>query len=55
MKRIVVTVNLFKDVNIPSNSLAVINPNLFGSPSLEIQLGSATTYLKNGDTLFNNT
>src|SRR6185312_8850886 len=51
MKRIVVTVALKKDVNIPKNSLAVINPNLLGSPTMEIQLGSANTYLKNGDTL----
>ena len=51
MKRIVVTVSLFKDVNIPSNSLAVINPNLLGSPTLEIQLGSSSKYLQNGDTL----
>ena len=51
MKRIIVTVSLSKDVNIPKNSLAVINPNLLGSPTLEIQLGSANTYLKNGDTL----
>ena len=51
MKRILVTVSLTKDVNIPSNSLAVINPNLLGSPTMEIQLGNATTYLKNGDTL----
>jgi phospholipid/cholesterol/gamma-HCH transport system substrate-binding protein len=51
MKQILVTVNLYKDVNIPNNSLAVINPNLLGSPTLEIQLGSSTTYLKNGDTL----
>lgn len=51
MKRILVTVSLTKDVNIPSNSLAVINPNLLGSPTLEIQLGDAHTYLKNGDTL----
>jgi phospholipid/cholesterol/gamma-HCH transport system substrate-binding protein len=51
MKRIVVTVTLSKDVNIPENSLAVINPNLLGSPSLEIQLGNSTKYLKNGDTL----
>jgi phospholipid/cholesterol/gamma-HCH transport system substrate-binding protein len=51
LKRIVVTVNLTKDINIPSNSLAVINPNLLGSPSLEIQLGNASAYLKNGDTL----
>jgi len=51
MKRILVTVSLTKDVNIPSNSLAVINPNLLGSPTMEIQLGDASTYLKNGDTL----
>jgi phospholipid/cholesterol/gamma-HCH transport system substrate-binding protein len=51
MKRIVVTVNLIKDVNIPVNSLAVINPNLLGSPSLEIQLGNSTKYLASGDTL----
>jgi phospholipid/cholesterol/gamma-HCH transport system substrate-binding protein len=51
MKHILVTVSLTKDVNIPKNSLAVINPNLLGSPTMEIQLGDATTYLKNGDTL----
>jgi phospholipid/cholesterol/gamma-HCH transport system substrate-binding protein len=51
MKRIVVTVSLTKDVNIPKNSLAIINPNLLGSPSLEIQLGNDKTYLQNGDTL----
>jgi phospholipid/cholesterol/gamma-HCH transport system substrate-binding protein len=42
MKRIVVTVNLFKDVN---------NPNLLGSPTLEIQLGNTTKYMQSGDTL----
>ena len=51
MKKILVTVSLFKDVNIPSNSLALINPNLLGSPTLEIQLGNSTQYLKDGDTL----
>ena len=51
MKKIVVTVSLNKEVNIPNNSLAVINPNLLGSPTLEIQLGTSDTYLKNGDTL----
>ncbi len=51
MKRILVTVSLTKDVNIPSNSLAVINPNLLGSPTMEIQLGDAKTFLKNNDTL----
>lgn len=51
MKRIVVTINLTKDINIPDNSLAIINPPLLTSPSLEIQLGSSSTFLKNGDTL----
>jgi phospholipid/cholesterol/gamma-HCH transport system substrate-binding protein len=51
MRRIVVTVNLTKEINIPDNSLAVINPPLLGSASLEIQLGSSSTFLKNGDTL----
>ena len=51
MKRIIVTVNLTKDINIPDNSLGVINPNLLGSPSLEIQLGNSSKFLKNGDTL----
>jgi len=51
MKRMVVTVTLSKPVNIPANSLAVINPNLLGSPTLEIKLGSSTKYLQNGDTL----
>ena len=51
MKKILVTVSLSKDVNIPTNSLAVINPNLLGSPTLEIQLGNANTFLKSGDTL----
>ena len=51
MKRIVVTVHLTNEVNIPNNSLAVINPNLLGSTSLEIKLGNSSTYLKPGDTL----
>jgi phospholipid/cholesterol/gamma-HCH transport system substrate-binding protein len=55
LKRIVVTVNLTKDINIPVNSLAVINPGLLGTPSLEIQLGNATTFLHSGDTLLTTT
>lgn len=51
LKRIVVSVNLTQDVNIPKNSLAVINPNLLGSTSLEIKLGNSEEYLKSGDTL----
>ncbi|MFS8082436.1 MAG: MlaD family protein [Ginsengibacter sp.] len=51
MKNILVTITLFKDINIPKNSLAVINPNLLGSPTMEIQLGNGTKYLQSGDTL----
>lgn len=51
LKRIVVTVELTKDVLIPINSLAVINPSLLGGVSLEIKLGNSGTYLKIGDTL----
>ena len=51
LKRIVVTVELTQDVLIPVNSLAVINPSLLGSVSLEVKLGNANTYLKSGDTL----
>lgn len=51
VKRIVVSVNLTQDINIPNNSLAVINPNLLSSTSLEIKLGNSKVYLKPGDTL----
>jgi phospholipid/cholesterol/gamma-HCH transport system substrate-binding protein len=51
LRKIVVTVSLNKEVDIPDNSLAVINPNLLGSPTMEIQLGTSHTYLKNGDTV----
>lgn len=51
LKSIIVTIVLFKPVDIPANSLAFINPTLLGSPSLEIKLGTAPNYLHNGDTL----
>jgi len=48
---IVVTINITSEVNIPSNSVAFISSPLTGSPYINIQLGNATTYLKNGDTV----
>lgn len=51
LKSILVQVELTQDVNIPNNSLAVINPSLLGSVSLEIKMGNSTQYLKPGDTL----
>ncbi len=51
MRRIKVTIRLTKDVNIPKNSLAIINPTLLGSISLEIKLGNSPNMLQLGDTL----
>jgi phospholipid/cholesterol/gamma-HCH transport system substrate-binding protein len=48
---IVVTITLKKDVNIPKNSVAVINSGLISSSSLVINKGDALEYLKNGDTI----
>jgi len=48
---IIVTINLASDLNIPSNSVAYISSPLTGSAYINIQLGDATTYLKNGDTI----
>lgn len=52
VRRIVVTINLTKDVLIPEGSLAVISPNLLGTTSIDIKLGRNTgKFLANGDTL----
>lgn len=48
---IVVTISMSKEVNIPNNSVAQISSDLLGSSSMKIQLGNATTYVKDGDTL----
>src|ERR1700733_13115401 len=48
---IVVTITLKKDVNIPKNSVAVINSGLISSSSILINKGDATDYLNNGDTI----
>jgi phospholipid/cholesterol/gamma-HCH transport system substrate-binding protein len=48
---IVVTIALKKHVNIPRNSVAVINSSLIGSASIVINRGDDTHYLENGDTL----
>jgi len=48
---IVVAINLTKNINIPDNSLAIINSDLLGSNSLEIMMGNSTDYIKDGDTL----
>ncbi len=49
--RIVVTIKLNEAFNIPNNSVASINSNPLGSPSIEILLGNNPDYYKNGDTI----
>lgn len=48
---ILVTLNLNKDIRIPDNSIIQIVGSLLGNTTLEVELGDATTYLKNGDTI----
>ncbi len=49
MKQILVNMNLTKDVNIPTNSIALIKPSLLGVISIDIELGDARDYIpKNG-------
>ncbi|HUB59097.1 MAG TPA: MlaD family protein [Puia sp.] len=48
---ILVTITLKKDIHIPRNSIATLNPGLLLSPTVVITKGDATEYLKNGDTL----
>ncbi|MEQ1553976.1 MAG: MlaD family protein [Ferruginibacter sp.] len=51
LRQIIVAMNITNDVNIPANSIASIKPNLLGTPSIEIELGNATTFLKNKDSI----
>ncbi len=48
---IIVTFSLTKNINIPDNSVAVINSDILGSNSLEIKLGNSKNFIKHGDTL----
>lgn len=52
MRRIVVELNITKDINIPRNSIALIKPNPIGTTSIEIKLGDAIENLKNKDTIY---
>ena len=51
MRRITVAISMNQAVNIPDNSVAVINPSLLGTTNIEIKLGSSNTFKNNGDTL----
>lgn len=51
MLRIVVSLNMKEDVDIPKNSVAIINKSLLGNVQLEIKLGNDAVNLPNNDTL----
>ncbi len=51
MRVIMVTMNITKDINIPTNSIATIKSNPLGTASIEISLGNAPTFLKNKDSI----
>jgi phospholipid/cholesterol/gamma-HCH transport system substrate-binding protein len=48
---ILVTISMKKDVNIPKNSVAVIESGLLNSSNIVVQKGDATDYIQDGDTL----
>jgi phospholipid/cholesterol/gamma-HCH transport system substrate-binding protein len=51
MRELVVSFSIKKDINIPSNSLALIVPNPLATTKAEIKLGDGNQYMKDGDTL----
>ena len=51
MKKILVNMNLTKDVNIPKNSIATIKQSLLGEVSIDIKLGDATAFIPKNDTI----
>ncbi|HVU84045.1 MAG TPA: MlaD family protein [Puia sp.] len=46
-----VIISMKKDVNIPKNSVAIIDAGLIGSASILIKIGDAPEYIRDGDTL----
>lgn len=51
LQSIIVSIKLTDAYNIPVNSVAVINENPLGTPSIEIKLGDNKAFLQQGDTL----
>jgi phospholipid/cholesterol/gamma-HCH transport system substrate-binding protein len=51
---ILVTLNLNKSINIPKNSIAHISGSLLGNTTLNIDMGDAISFIRNGDTLVTN-
>jgi len=51
LKSLIVAIKLTDAYDIPKNSIAVINENPLGTPSIEIKLGNSNNFLQQGDTL----
>ena len=51
LSSIILSIKLKDYYNIPVNSVAVVKDNPLGTPSVEITLGNAKTFLHTGDTL----
>lgn len=51
VSEVIVTINMTEEVNIPKNSVAVINSSLTGSASISVLPGNATSFISFGDTL----
>ncbi len=51
LKSYAVEIKLKDEYQIADNSIAKVNPNPLGSPSVEIELGSGKNFIKKGDTL----
>lgn len=51
LRKIIVSINLLKDINIPSNSTANIQTSFTSASTLDINLGNASSFINNGDTI----
>lgn len=51
MHEILVTLTITKDINIPANSIAIINPNLLSTTSVDIKMGDSKSYIANNGTI----
>jgi phospholipid/cholesterol/gamma-HCH transport system substrate-binding protein len=51
LHNLILTLKLKEFYQIPNNSIAIIKENPLGTPSINIQLGNATTFLNAGDTV----
>lgn len=51
MRHIDVELNITKDILIPDNSIAIIQPNPIGTTSIEIKLGDSKIFLKNNSVI----